>query len=572
MFSILFILFTTGIVSLVAGINLALLLKVYNKDSPPSLFILGGLITISIYLQVVYIIIPINQLAWAGIIFFMVILSLKLGAAEHILFQAKSIVSRFSTQRLPTQLLLILIVSICSLNIIIRPGAFDTGSYHLQAIKWAEHYPVLPGLVNVTCQFGFNSSWFLLNAFSGMWFIGMNSVYIMNCFILVLFISYLLRKTKNSSEPEGRFMKLFRLVSLIFCLPFIFFKYTGEVSPDFPIIIFTCWLFLLSLEKIFEEDNHELKNMLLFIVPIYLLTIKISSLPLCLFSLIQLKSMLKKYPKTAVITGVITLVPWVYNNVIISGYIVFPLTFTNLEFDWSYPEEMAKVVNERIKGWARSPFVDSHIVSNMPFPDWVLIWYKGQKIYNLIILLASLSGLLAVFIYRKTVMQLIPNPHLIPLLKYIMVLLAGIIFWFISAPDFRFSYGYFFSLLCILIVIISEIIFLRKGISFKTDSLNLTPIAALVFLSLFLFLQFNFHKLSPDNLFSLNTYSAKKPLEIKLSPNQSIFHSSVEEKCWDLYFPCTCELYEGLELRGSTTTSGFRIQPTAGDNSPAVVE
>ena len=571
MFSILFILFTTGIVSLVAGINLALLLKVYKKDTPPSLFILGGLITISIYLQLVYTIMPINLLAWGGIIFFMAILSLKLGAAEHIIFQAKSIVSRFSTQKLPTQLLLILIVSICSLNIIIRPGAFDTGSYHLQAIKWAEHYPVLPGLVNVTCQFGFNSSWYLLNAFSGMWFIGLKSVYIMNCFILVLFISYLLRKTVNSSD--SRFMKLFRHISLMFCLPFIFFKYTGEVSPDFPIIIFTCWLFLLSLEKIFEEDNNELKNLLLFIVPIYLLTIKISSLPLCLFSLIQLKSMLKQYPKTAVITGLISLVPWVYNNVVISGYIVFPLTFTNLEFDWSYPEEMAKVVNERIKGWARSPFVDSHTVSNMPFPNWVLIWYRGQKIYNLIILLASLSGLFVVFIYRKKVMQLIPNTHLIPLLKYILVLLAGIIFWFISAPDFRFSYGYFFSLLCILLVIISEVIFTHKWIPFKIDSLNLTPIAALVFLSFLLFLQSNFHKLSSDNLFSLNTYSAKKPLEIKLSPNQSIFHSSVEEKCWDLYFPCTCEFYEGLELRGSTTTSGFRIkQTTAGDYSPSVVK
>lgn len=573
MLPILFILLITTWVSLVSGINLALLLKVYKNDTSPSLYIFWGLIFLSIYLQMAYILFPINAFAWGGVILIQVFLCAKLNSLQRIVVHTKNIVISFKDKSIPAKLLLILILATCLLNIIVRPGGFDTGCYHLQAIKWVERYPVLPGLVNITCQFGFNSGWFLLNAFTGLGFIGLKSVYVMNCFILVLFISYLMRENSNSLLPEARFMRTFRIIYLVLCLPFVFFKYTGEVSPDFPVIIFTLWLFMLSVETAMSDDNNELCILLLFIAPIYLLTIKISSLPLCIFSLISLRDILRKHFKAAIILSLTIVIPWLYNNVIISGYLIFPVTFTNLDFDWSYPEEMAKVVNERIKGWARSPFVDSHVVSNMPFPKWVFIWYKGQKIYNLIILGLTVIGLSGVLLYRKKIAQKLPTifNHTS---KSVFVMVAGILFWFMNAPDFRFSYGYFFSLLTLLVVILLESSFTRiNTLLVKNNKLNIAVITSVLFLSFTYFLQYNFHKMSLENIFVLNQYTINRPERISLSPDHNIFYSSVDEKCWDLYFPCTCELYDGIEMRGSDFTYGFRIkQTTADEHPPAVAE
>lgn len=38
---------------------------------------------------------------------------------------------------------------------------YDTGLYHLQRVRWAQAYAVVPGLANVDGRFGTNSSFFL---------------------------------------------------------------------------------------------------------------------------------------------------------------------------------------------------------------------------------------------------------------------------------------------------------------------------------------------------------------------------------------------------------------------------
>src|SRR6185437_3030289 len=47
-----------------------------------------------------------------------------------------------------------------SVGAIVTPPAYDTGLYHLQAIKWLEESTKVFGLANLHLRFGVNSTWF----------------------------------------------------------------------------------------------------------------------------------------------------------------------------------------------------------------------------------------------------------------------------------------------------------------------------------------------------------------------------------------------------------------------------
>jgi hypothetical protein len=563
MLAVIILLSALSAASLAAGIPALRLLKIDTGRIPLPLVMLVGLIAMSLYVQVAYIFMPIGLYAWLLFTGVVAWLHIQLRTFPILI----EIIQRIPLQlkQLPLRMVLFMAVLItCGIiNLMLRPGAFDTGTYHLQAIKWAEYYPLVPGLVNISCQFGFNSSWFLLHAFTGLSFTGINSVYVLNLFLLLLFVSYML-PTSSGSAPDGasHFLRLYRWLNLAICVPLIFFKYAGEVSPDFPVILLTQWVLLLALELACSSDNYPAR-LILFVIPVYLLTIKISSMPVCLFALLQLPYLIKQHLGRATLTGIIALVPWFYTNVILSGYLLFPLTFTNLHTDWSYPEEMAKVVTERINGWARSPYVDSHVIYQMPFPEWVKVWFEGLRPFNILLLFACSSMfLLCLFSIGKIRTKLTSRlqSHILYLMS---ILIAGIAFWFLTAPDFRFAYGYFIPVICMLMTLLLTV-YAPAVHEWLTKAAYWLPTAAIpLLLTISGLIIFRKAPVLDSSVWMHPlSYQAAYHQKIPLG-SITLTYSNADEKCWDLYFPCTCEWYEGLEARGNEVTDGFRIKPSA---------
>ena len=62
---------------------------------------------------------------------------------------------------------------------------YDTGLYHLQAVKWAAHYPAVPGLANLHYRFGYNNSVHLFAAYTDAFWEGV-AAHIANGFLLLL--------------------------------------------------------------------------------------------------------------------------------------------------------------------------------------------------------------------------------------------------------------------------------------------------------------------------------------------------------------------------------------------------
>src|SRR5262249_24842366 len=92
---------------------------------------------------------------------------------------------------------------------------FDTGLYHLQAVKWNATYSVVPGLANLLARFGYNNSSLVFATFvDGVWE-GV-SVHATSGFLLAAVLAQWFSEILCARTPRGRL----RQVYCLFTLPF----------------------------------------------------------------------------------------------------------------------------------------------------------------------------------------------------------------------------------------------------------------------------------------------------------------------------------------------------------------
>jgi len=70
------------------------------------------------------------------------------------------------------------------------PEIYDTGLYHLQAIKWIEEYAVVPGLANLHGRFGFNPNIFTFYALTSLFDVFNQEIFSVNFVIYFVFVFY----------------------------------------------------------------------------------------------------------------------------------------------------------------------------------------------------------------------------------------------------------------------------------------------------------------------------------------------------------------------------------------------
>jgi hypothetical protein len=471
-----------------------------------------------------------------------------------ILINRKQLISYYHTfSRTPIIILSLILLTIlfCSLNIALRPCAFDTGSYHLQAVQWNEKYAIVPGLANLIRQLGFNSNWYLLQAFSGFSFLGLKSIYTLNSLLLLLFIAYLSPCLTAISSKRYSRLDLYRMLALLSCLVLGFGKYAGEVTADFPIIILISWLILLILESGLKDVEIEnMPTLLVFLIPVYLITIKISSVPLLIIAMFVWWKAMPKHKLILICLCFLMITPWLVGNVVLSGYLVFPFKAIDLfSLDWKVPDQLIIDENNSIKGWARAPYHDVMKAGNMDFEEWFPIWLQTQKFYNWLFVIFIFPLL---FFSQREIKRLFTS---VKIKILVLTIIAGICFWFINAPDFRFVYGYLIPVFCALgsLSIKKFSLLQRTRISLIPTFLLISPILGVVNL-----LKANQNEFADIILLPLPyQISADKFVQIN---SDRILTPTWEQKCWDMPIPCTCEYYEGLELRGGDLQQGFRIK------------
>jgi len=176
-------------------------------------------------------------------------------------------------------------------------------------------------------------------------------------------------------------------------------------------------------------------------------------------------------------------------NLLLSGYIIFPFPAVDLfNFDWEYPKQLAQNYKSTIISWARIPRTPSAEVIIMPFSQWFPIWFLRQADSHTPIFVFFLTSGVSYWGWNllriKKLFNSTNQNRRIRLSLFILYL--NLLYWFITAPDFRFSYA---VLILIIILHTLDIIYKPlKSIFVSSTVFNIYTAANLLILSITIFL------------------------------------------------------------------------------------
>jgi len=439
------------------------------------------------------------------------------------------------------------------------PSSFDTGLYHAQAIRWIEEYPVVPGLGNLHGRLAFNSAWFPANALFGFSFLKLQPFHVLNGFFLLIFLFICLQGLSNLTKKQYHFSNILRAAISIPAL-FVFKDQLSSPTPDIPVALLTCLIFIYYLQLQEQEDDipDRLGSLIICFLAAWAITIKLSALPLALFMVVMVsKEIARRRPlNLLIITGGVSflVLPYFLRNIWLSGYLVYPWPGLDLfHFDWKIPAAAALAEKRAVVEFARDP---GYVLPQVKCAfSWVPLWFhhtitdyggKLTRIFlpGLLILLDCLINLINRKAGQVDVQEIGPN-------KVIYLTAgAGLLFWFFTAPDPRFAMG--FMMVAAVIIFIP----LLKAFNYQVTRWFPWSISLILLYFLAVFLAKDLPVMS-QRLFLPAPYPQESLSIEEIQGRKVYFPRDREGKCW--YAPLPCAYYPAnFGWRGASIADGFK--------------
>ena len=238
-------------------------------------------------------------------------------------------------------------------NIGIRPTKYEP-MYYVQMVRWAQNFPLIPGLANLFDHFGFDSSMFIqLAHFDNLFFLK-TSFWNYSGYILFLGFFYIFIIPLKIILSNTLSTKSYHIMSL-FCLPIlIHYCFYGHpaINPDLPGIVFSLVIGVEFFKIIFHNKND---YSLIFILLAIVFSSKISFLPILGTTLIMLLFLNWNYLYRYILSNkklCIILLFFVslqfYRNIVLSGYLLYPNEAISFPVKWKMPKEDIITLNKNL--------------------------------------------------------------------------------------------------------------------------------------------------------------------------------------------------------------------------------
>ena len=442
----------------------------------------------------------------------------------------------------------------------LTPANADTGIYHAQTIHWIESYPVVPGLVNLQPRLGYDSSWLLANAIFSLSFLNIQSFHLLTGVFFFIMAAYFY---SGVHELLAKKYQLSNFLKLGFFLSIFVFLFDQVSSPgtDAPATLLV-WFLLTQTVQLLESRQPADDPEYAFVVflTFFCITIKVSSAPLLLLALgiVILLIAAKKYREIGwmALGGVILLLPFITRNLILTGYPVFPGFPVDLfNFDWKLPLEKVREESQEIHLFATLSNMPQSEFDRLSWRDQTIQWYANllprQKAILLFIVVSfALNGLLCAFKGWRSFIA-----HYFGFWSVYLTAIFGCVFWFISAPAFRFGYG--FLLAAVFLLGGTFLLFiLEKSALLKKFTGYLVVVVCVVVIGVSLKPQIKLNKVASTLLLPADYPSwSSQPCSFA---NFKLLCQVDYDSCWYSPFPCAISGNDQVEMRGEDYREGFR--------------
>lgn len=462
------------------------------------------------------------------------------------------------------------------------PFIYDTGVYHIQAIMWIHQYAVVPGLGNLHGRLAFNPNTFNLEAGFSFTEVFKQSIFAVNSFFCIALFHYFISLFTNS-RLSIKFLFFLLLVSIFFIL------YLGtriaSPTPDIISSLLPFYIFIRYIEEFFKNKKYKPfanSNMIpvLIILSVYLVTVKLSALPLLLFPFLVIlknKHLLNKNNIVfTLISVLIIILPWLIRNYFLSGYLIYPIREIDIfNPNWKIPLSSVNIERQYIYDWARISLPNYADVPHMTFFEWFPVWFNTGITWQILLMLSFVSPILVAVLYLRNGNKKNYNDLLIIwLVSYLSTC-----FWFLTAPDVRFAQSYIITSALIFLLFTDFLII--KFVKF----LKFKKYLPLLFVTLIFYKQLEqmcrnqdlinktslFMPVEPENRIIYDVKNiliiggkmkfAEKKIQYTSHKigNFNLIVPVKDDRCYNQPLPCAPDVKENLILRGQTLQEGFRI-------------
>ncbi len=263
---------------------------------------------------------------------------------------------------------------------------YDTALYHAQSIRWIEEYGVVKGLGNLHCRLAYNSSSFALSALYSMAFLGEQSLHCAAGFLAFVLAAGCLRLIDSLRERKLRTADFARVM----CVYYLVNIFDEMISPasDYFMVLIAFYLVITWLSLAERGEKEIFPYALLCVLAVFLLTVKLSAALILLLTIYPACRLVKekRWGQTGVYLGlgIVTAIPFLIRNVLLSGWLVYPFTSINF-FDviWKIPKGIADYDAREIQVWGRgySDVANYDISPRAWLPEWFRALAGSDKVF-----------------------------------------------------------------------------------------------------------------------------------------------------------------------------------------------
>ncbi len=337
-------------------------------------------------------------------------------------------------KNIPLLVMLAIVLAAVSADV---PHDYDTYLYHSQAVQWIEKYGVVPGLANLHNRFGYNSSFMCLQALYSFSFMG-RSLHELNGFICLFMAVFACCRADTFSIASLKASDMLKLTGLFYIL--YAFRSISSPGSDIMPMLLLIWLFAKWCMLYEREEADTARYALLVMLSVYLCTVKLSVLPAVLLLCYPVYFYIKKKNIRHIIFFVITaltlFLPYIIRNVIITGYLLYPMESIDIfNFDWKLSPQLSAFDRGEIVAFGRGVMGEDNAGSLI---SWVQIWFrKLEFIPRLLVCLTGFSCIAFVTGLIRTVRKKDVKYYEKCFLSAVSFI--SMVYWLLSSPLMRYG-------------------------------------------------------------------------------------------------------------------------------------
>ncbi|WP_018343008.1 LIC_10190 family membrane protein [Cytophaga aurantiaca] len=443
-----------------------------------------------------------------------------------------------------------------------EPAVFDSGLYHIQCIKWIEEYPTVPGLANLHHRFGFNPIVFSLYALTSLQSVFGQEIFCINLVLFSILTVYFIRNLFNTFNQHG-LTTYFIFQAIFFYVLILLSTKISSPSPDYTSSVFLLFIFLRIIEIERSTKTITFNTFIpIILLSVYCIMAKLSSVPICLITgyiLFTYTAHWKEVLRISIIAFAIC-IPWLINTVLLTGWLIYPFSAIDLfSFDWKVPTHIVHQANTEIVGWARSPNDFYYEVSQMPLTKWVSIWWNALTVYIKLLIIGSI--VLPMLLFIGQILKIIPAKRLLNIT--VLTSVCGVVFWFFTAPDFRFGHIFILIACCSPLLYFNSAFHFFNNYSSKQKQLFFILVCSIL---LFKLIRNNYgfgawglrRTLSKNSILPEKINSNGATYTHVYVGNKKIYVPLMDERCFDHEIPCSYLDLSSIQLRGVNLANGFK--------------